>query len=62
MPSADTQFKGKGLGTHDNTRAIAVKLPPDLDQIVRSMGTKKADWLRAAIREKLERDGLLPAD
>lgn len=40
-------------------RQTQVKLPLSLDAVVRAMGAKKADWLRAAVAEKAEREGLI---
>ena len=47
----------KGLGTKDKTKAIGMKLPPDLEEYVRNLppGTR-SDWLRSAVREKMERE------
>ncbi|MDJ0648557.1 MAG: ribbon-helix-helix domain-containing protein [Xenococcaceae cyanobacterium MO_188.B19] len=53
-----THFKGKGLGTTDKQRPVSVKLPPEIDNIVRSL-PNRSEFLRQAIAEKLKRDGLL---
>jgi hypothetical protein len=53
-----THFKGKGLGTTWKQPAVSVKLPPEIDAVVRSL-PNRSDFIRKAIAEKLERDGLL---
>ena len=53
-----THFKGKGLGTSYKQPPVSVKLPPEIDSIVRSL-PNRSEFLRQAIAEKLERDGLL---
>ena len=49
------KYLSKGLGTATDTRPISVKLPPDIDKAVRSI-PNRSDWLREAIKEKLERE------
>jgi predicted GNAT superfamily acetyltransferase len=51
----DTQFKGKGIGTSSNSKPVCVMLPPDLDEFVRGL-PDRSQWLREAIREKIERE------
>jgi len=55
MPKEDTQFKGKGIGLKHSVSPISVGLPKDLDEYVRSQ-PNRSEWLRAAIREKMERE------
>jgi len=55
MPKEETQFKGRGLGIKHSNHPVSVNLPPDLDKYVRSL-PNRAEWLRAAIREKMERE------
>ncbi|MEM9092018.1 MAG: hypothetical protein AAGC93_25195 [Cyanobacteria bacterium P01_F01_bin.53] len=40
-------------------KAIAVKLPTDVDQALRALGTLKAAWLREAICQAALDDGLV---
>jgi hypothetical protein len=53
-----THFKGKGLGTSDKQIPVSVKLPPEIDEIVKLL-PNRSDYLRKAIVAQLERDGLL---
>ncbi|WP_239651873.1 ribbon-helix-helix domain-containing protein [Neosynechococcus sphagnicola] len=43
--------------THD-APPVCVKLPPALDVIVRAL-PNRSEWLRQAIQEKAQREGLL---
>ena len=52
------KIKGKGLGTTDKQIAVAVKLPPVIDAIVKAL-PNRSDFLREAIAEKLRKEGLL---
>lgn len=55
--SEATQFKGFGVGTAHRTAPTQVKLPDDLREYVNQFsGADRAEWLRAAVREKMERD------
>ena len=54
-----THFKGKGLGTTDKQLPVSVKLPPEIDAVVRSL-PNRSEYLRKAITAQLEKDGLLP--
>ena len=54
----DHKFKGKGLGTSDKQSPVSVKLPPEIDSIVRSL-PNRSEFLREAIAEKLRKEGLL---
>ena len=61
MSKKDTRFKGKGLGTTHAQKAVGVKLPPQIDVIVRSL-PNRSDFIREAIAEKLKKEGLLPEE
>ena len=52
-------IKGKGLGTKDKTPPVSVKLPPEIDAVIRSI-PNRSDWIREAIKDKMEKEGLLP--
>jgi metal-responsive CopG/Arc/MetJ family transcriptional regulator len=60
MPKEDTQFKGKGLGVKHKQKPVSVMLPQEIDVVVRSL-PNRSEYIRQAIAEKLEKDGLLPA-
>ena len=49
------KYLNRGLGTKSDTRPVAVKLPPEMDEYVRAL-PNKSEWLREAIREKIERE------
>lgn len=51
----------QGLGTKNDSPPICVKLPPDVDEIARSLPDRSAK-LRQWIREGMEREGLLRPD
>lgn len=51
-------FKGKGMGVTHKQAPVSVKLPPEIDKIVRSL-PNRSEYIRQAIAEKLEKDGLL---
>ena len=52
------QFTGKkGLG--DNDSAITFRFPPEVAAALRDMGEERANFVRAAVEEKLKREGLL---
>jgi hypothetical protein len=51
-------FKGDGLGLTHSTKPHCFKIPDPYDRILRSL-PNKSDFLREAVMEKLERDGLL---
>ena len=57
--SIKTRFTGKGLGTNRTQKPVAAILPPQVDEIVRSI-PDRSEFIRQAIIEKLEREGLLP--
>ncbi|NEP10879.1 MAG: hypothetical protein F6K14_11825 [Symploca sp. SIO2C1] len=50
--------QSKGLGTKHNGRAIGVKFPPHIDEILRSQ-PNKSDYIRKAVIRQLVEDGLL---
>ena len=53
-------FKGKGMGVTHKQAPVSVKLPPEMDSVVRSL-PNRSEYIRQAIAEKLEKDGLLSA-
>lgn len=55
----EKQYKAQGnLKEPLSKKAIAVKLPQSLDPIVRTLPSPAA-WIREAIAEKAEREGLI---
>lgn len=54
---AKTQFKPRGEIPRSK-QPIGVRLPLDLDAIVRSL-ENRTEWIESAIREKLERENRL---
>lgn len=50
--------QSKGLGTKHNGRAIGVKFPPHIDEILRSL-PNKSEYVRKAVVKQLIEDGLL---
>ncbi len=57
-PNPEGRFKGKGLKTTRKQRPVSVKLPPELDEIIKSL-PNRSEFLREAIREKAIRENLL---
>jgi hypothetical protein len=59
MERADykTRFTSKGVGIKAGQKPISVMLPEEIDTIVRSL-PNRSEWIRSAIAEKLERDGI----
>lgn len=55
MPKEDTQFKGEGLGIKHGVKPLCVKLPPDIDEIVRAL-PNRSDWMRRVIVEAAQRE------
>jgi len=52
----DTQFKSWGIGLkYKKTQPVSVGLPEEMDKYVRSR-PNRSEWLRAAVREKMERE------
>ena len=58
MSKEDTQFKGKGIGVTHKQKPVSVMLPHEIDKVVRSL-PNRSEFIRQAIAEKLEKDGLL---
>ena len=54
-----TRFKQRGVGSGKKQPPISVLLSAEIDQIVRSL-PNRSEFLREAVREKLERENLLP--
>lgn len=52
-----THFKGKGLKTTNKQTPVSVKLPPELDRIVKSL-PNRSEFIREAIAEKIARENL----
>jgi hypothetical protein len=50
-------FKGRGIGTTHRGQPVGTKLPPALDELVRSL-PNRSEFIRQAIIEKLTREGL----
>ena len=51
----DHLFKGKGMGVTHKQPPVSVKLPPEIDAVVRSL-PNRSEYIR-----KLEKDGFLSA-
>lgn len=47
----------RGLGLKHDTKPVCTKLPPDVDAVLREL-PNRSDFIRDAIREKMEREGL----
>ena len=60
IDSKEHLFKGKGMGVTHKQPPVSVKLPPELDSVVRSL-PNRSEYIRQAIAEKLVKDGLLSA-
>lgn len=56
--SGRTHFKNTGLNTTDKHPPVSVKLPPELDKVIRSL-PNRSQFLREAIAEKAVREGLI---
>lgn len=54
---AQSWFKSRGVGVKNKTKPVSVLLPAELDSIIRSM-ENRSEFIREAIAEKLEREGL----
>ena len=52
-----TRFKSKGIGTKSKQKPVSVLLPRDIDSIVKAL-PNRSEFIRQAILEKLEREGL----
>lgn len=53
-----TRIQGTGLGTKESIPPLTVRVPPDIDAIIRSL-PDRSQRLRKWIIEGLEKDGLL---
>ncbi len=53
-----THFKSEGIGIKNNQRPVSVKLPEDLDKLVKSL-PNRSKFIREAIAEKAAREGLI---
>ena len=53
-----TRFEGKGIGTKSGQKPISVMLPLEIDSVVRSL-PNRSEFIRQAVLEKMQRDGLL---
>lgn len=53
-----TRFQSKGIGIPSKQKPVSVMLPLDVDSVVRAI-LNRSEWIRQAILEKLQRDGLL---
>lgn len=52
------RFKGKGLNTTNKQGPVSVKLPPELDAVIKAL-PNRSEFLREAIAEKAIREGLI---
>lgn len=50
------KFKSKGLDSGE-IKPTLVRFPPDIDTLLRKM-ENRSEFIREAVREKLEREGL----
>jgi hypothetical protein len=55
----DNLFKGDGMGTKHDTAPHCFKISQPYDSILRSL-PDKSNFLRLAVIEKMQRDGLIP--
>ena len=55
------KIKSKGLGTKQKYPPLTVRMPPEIDAVVRSL-PERSEFMREAIIEKLEREGLWHCD
>ena len=53
-----TRFEAQGVGTKSGQKPISVMLPLEIDSVVRSL-PNRSEFIRQAVLEKMERDGLL---
>ncbi len=53
----ESKYAFKGLGIGHYQAPVCVMLPPDLDEIMRSL-ENRSDFIRDAIAEKVKREGL----
>lgn len=52
-----TRFKSKGIGIKSKQKPVSVMLPGDIDTVVKAM-PNRSEFIRQAVLEKLEREGL----
>jgi hypothetical protein len=52
-----TRFQSSGVGTKSKQKPVSVLLPGHIDQVVKAM-PNRSEFIRQAILEKLEREGL----
>lgn len=52
------KFKNTGLNTTNKQPPVSVKLPPEIDKVVRSL-PNRSEFIREAIEEKLIREKLV---
>lgn len=57
----ETRFPSTSLGTREDIRPLTVRVPPEIDTIVRNL-PDRSQQLRKWIIEGMKRDGLLPPD
>ena len=57
----DGTFKSQGVGVKHGAKPVSVMLPPEIDEIVRSL-PNRSEFVRKAIRNQLIADGLLPKE
>jgi hypothetical protein len=57
MPSSDTQFQGKGVGTKHSEAPIAVRFSSRVRALLKAMPNAQ-DYIRQAVEEKLGQTGL----
>ncbi|HYW18105.1 MAG TPA: hypothetical protein VE956_02120 [Nodularia sp. (in: cyanobacteria)] len=53
-----TKYANTGLGTSEKQQPIAVKYPPAIDQLLRSL-PNRSDYIRKAVISQMHSDGLL---
>lgn len=58
MPKSDAWFEGEGKGLKNKLQPMPVRFPEEIDAILRAM-PKRQDFIRAAVLEKMQREGLL---
>lgn len=51
----DYEFKSTGVGVKHGTKPVSVMLPPELDEIVRSL-PNRSQFIREAIAEKVKKE------
>lgn len=61
MPKADSWFQPEGKGLRNKGRSLSVRFPQDIDEVLRTLPNTQ-DFVRSAVREKMEREGLLDVE